>query len=355
MADADGKGLGDNHYSPNKLPSKGGFGEFLYNSEKGEILGRTGLSWAKILIFYVFFFIGLACFSGFCYFIFYTTTLDKKTPRWLGKNGLIGGNPGIGFRPLPDQDKYPESTLLWINAESERSESVWGKEFKKFIEHDVYINPKGEGKECNFTNFVKATEDHYCKVNVTKPGALGDCSPVDDYGYKSGNGSICVVIKLNKIFDWEPEPYLLADLDKANKSGMPAELLALIQKLGNDVEINKRKLQHVWISCEGENPGDKEAIGNITIIVPNADPNESLPGIPNYYFPYKNQEGYQPPFVLVKFRNPRPNTLIQVECKGWAKNIEAERLQRLGSTHFELMIDGITRPPPTPAPTPKPT
>lgn len=31
--------------------------------------------------------------------------------------------------------------------------------------------------------------------------------------------------------------------------------------------------------------------------------------------------------------------LINIECKAWAKNIHHDRHDRLGSVHFELMID----------------
>lgn len=31
--------------------------------------------------------------------------------------------------------------------------------------------------------------------------------------------------------------------------------------------------------------------------------------------------------------------LIQIECKAWAKNIRFDRKERVGSVHFELMID----------------
>lgn len=85
---------------------------------------------------------------------------------------------------------------------------------------------------------------------------------------------------------------------------------------------------------------DKESIGELAYYSPGDTKNE-FPGIPNYYYPYKNQDGYQTPFLFVKFNSPRRNTLIQVECKAWAENIEADRTLRLGSVHFELQIDDV--------------
>lgn len=53
------------------------------------------------------------------------------------------------------------------------------------------------------------------------------------------------------------------------------------------------------------------------------------------YFPYLEQDGYLEPFIFVKFLNPKFNTVINVECKAWAKNIGADE----GIVNFELLID----------------
>ncbi|CAH2210244.1 jg22124, partial [Pararge aegeria aegeria] len=53
----------------------------------------------------------------------------------------------------------------------------------------------------------------------------------------------------------------------------------------------------VWVSCQGENPADRENIGPI----------QYLPyrGFPGYYFPYTNQEGYLSPLVAVHLQRPK--------------------------------------------------
>ncbi|KAH6939320.1 hypothetical protein HPB50_016946 [Hyalomma asiaticum] len=61
--------------------------------------------------------------------------------------------------------------------------------------------------------------------------------------------------------------------------------------------------------------------------------------IENYYFPYKNTPGYLSPFVFVQFLRPERGVLINMECKAWAKNIKHDRQDRIGSAHFELMVD----------------
>lgn len=111
----------------------------------------------------------------------------------------------------------------------------------------------------------------------------------------------------------------------------------------------------VWVSCEGENPADVENVGPIEYY-----PRQGFPG---YYYPYENSEGYLSPLVAVHFSRPvrtylwnlarflgRQKTLtneyhitggiiINIECKAWAHNIIHDRKERLGSVHFELLID----------------
>lgn len=112
----------------------------------------------------------------------------------------------------------------------------------------------------------------------------------------------------------------------------------------------------IWVSCDGENSADREHIGNVTYT--------PFRGFPAYYFPYKNVPGYLSPIVALQFQKPegmpivewfvlllpKPDSflfffeklagvLINIECKVWAKNIIHDRQRRLGSVHFELLMD----------------
>lgn len=93
----------------------------------------------------------------------------------------------------------------------------------------------------------------------------------------------------------------------------------------------------VFYSCSNcallQNPADKENIGPV-----NYYPTQ---GIENKYFPFTNQPGYLSPFVFVHFMKPTPGVLINIECKAWASNIKHDRMDREGSVHFELLIDGF--------------
>jgi hypothetical protein len=87
----------------------------------------------------------------------------------------------------------------------------------------------------------------------------------------------------------------------------------------------------VWIDCRGEYPADEEAIGKLKYYP------ESR-GIPNHFFPYLNQPGYQSPVVAVQFANAKENQLLHIECRAWAKNIGYNRRDRIGINHLEVNI-----------------
>ncbi|KAI8427382.1 hypothetical protein MSG28_001938 [Choristoneura fumiferana] len=91
------------------------------------------------------------------------------------------------------------------------------------------------------------------------------------------------------------------------------------------------RLNMVWVSCEGENPADRENIGPIHYL-----PSRGFPG---YYFPYTNQVGYLSPLVAVHFTRPKTGMLINIECRAWSHNIKYDRHEAMGSVHIEIMIE----------------
>ena len=91
-------------------PEKTSFTTFIYNKREGKFLGRTGKSWglffafckclfnpqfkAQIVFFYIIFYICLAAFWVACLAIF-LQTIDPATPRYYGKDTIIGDSPGL--------------------------------------------------------------------------------------------------------------------------------------------------------------------------------------------------------------------------------------------------------------------
>lgn len=121
------------------------------------------------------------------------------------------------------------------------------------------------------------------------------------------------------------------------------------------IKIVLFKRNQIWVSCEGENPADRETIGSNLTYYPTR-------GFPYYYYPYTNIDGYLSPLVAVQVMHPKgwfsnnhnykkkinelffiENILINIECRAWAKNImyRGGNQQREGSVHLELMVDTL--------------
>lgn len=94
-----------------------------------------------------------------------------------------------------------------------------------------------------------------------------------------------------QIYGWRPEFY---NDTESLPSNMPKNLQEYIRFLK---DTNPKKLNTIWVTCEGENPVDVENIGPVHIF-----PERGFPG---YFFPYENLEGYLSPLVAVHFERPR--------------------------------------------------
>lgn len=105
-------------------------------------------------------------------------------------------------------------------------------------------------------------------------------------------------MKLNKIYNWSPEYY-------RKESELPAK----VPKGLRDHFINRakdpKKLEVVWVSCEGENPADIENLG--TVISYKSMGGEQ--GFLGKYFPFKSTPGYLQPLVAVKFETVKRECL----------------------------------------------
>lgn len=221
----------------------------------------------------------------------------------------------MGFRPVP---KESGSTLIWVKQNDPNSTTDYVTGLNQFLD-DYQPGSQSNAEnyiDCSPTNHPTAASKTTCRIKLTD---LGPCSRERNYGYNEGQP--CVLLKLNRIFNWVPETYNAAEL--------PADVKAAYQRQsGKAIPANDDN--QVYITCNGEDPVDQEHIGPIRLY-PNS--------IPAYNYPYMNQRGYLSPVVMVQFLNPTPGVLINVECKAWAKNIVHSRTDRLGQVHFELLVD----------------
>jgi len=298
---------------PPQLSKWDSFRQFIWNSERGEFLGRTGGSWLKVLVFYVIFYVCLAAFFAVMLIIFYQT-LDNFQPKWTLDSSIIGTNPGLGFRPMPSTDQV-ESTLIWFQQGKKTNWEHW------YNELETFLGPYDEGRQdgehfsqCDWN--IPRDQNKVCNFDIKTLG--NNCTRENYFGYHLGRP--CVVVKMNRIWGWDPLPYRPNDTFPDN---MPNEVRQLV--------YNNPTKPQVWVTCEGENPADKENIGPLSYT--------PTQGLPTYYFPYTNTPGYLSPIVMVQFLGVQPGVLINIECKAWARNIEHSRMERRGSVHFELLVD----------------
>jgi sodium/potassium-transporting ATPase subunit beta len=216
----------------------------------------------------------------------------------------IDPNPGLGFRPQPT----PENDLIFI------SESDYKTLFSYM---ELFLAKYDSHKE---TTFVGASKQQV-NFNYEKMLTGSPCTKENYFGYMEGKP--CVALKLNRIYGWLP---------KAASQSVSASYPFDVSQAHASPE------KYVWVHCGGEGSADKDNIGAIEYYSSVQGRND-VGGISFKYFPYRNQENYLSPLVFVHFKNASVNTLINVECKAYAKNIEnKDRMNRRGMARFQLYI-----------------
>lgn len=296
-----------------KQPEPASFAQFVWNSETKQFLGRSGISWLKITVFYIIFYICLAAFWALM-LVLHKQTLDVNAPKWQLDASRIGSNPGLGYRPRPP-DSNIDSTLIKFRSGDEDSYKHWVDNLNEFItryekgSNDTVGSGEHHASSSSCDAGQQPPADKFCLFDVKKL-ANSECTKSQEFGYKTGKP--CVLIKINKIFGWKPEP--LTELPKeVTGTGITAPPAGVV------------------IECHGENSADVEKLGKISYHPSSV--------IPSTHFPFTNQPGYLPPFVMVQFESPSRGALINIECRAWAKNIKYDRQDRTGCVHFELMLE----------------
>ena len=315
-------------------------GAFCYDPKTKETLGRTTGSWIRLIGYLLCFVALLTMFWGLCLWVFYQT-LDNYTPKLQTTSSFIGNNPGLGFRPMRT-DTDPYSSLIWFRHGGDGNWDDLKENLDKFLNEyqpGYWANAGNTQTNCDFERSEPLTENEACEFNLEWLSAEGTdkkCISEELYGYL--HGKPCILLKLNRVYGWQPEPYYNLTEIK-NHPTMPKGLKLHIQKVweencrgrGNEMEQKCPYLNMVWLDCDGEEAPDKEFIGTVTYT--------PWRGFPGYFFPYWNQLGYLQPVVMVQLRNPMIAVLTNIECTAWAKNIEHDRKNRRGSVHIEFLMD----------------
>lgn len=314
------------------------FATFLYNKRDGTVMGRTGGSWGRIGLFYLIFYSFLAAWFAVMMGAFYTTLDTETFPSYLPgprKDGSPGGsilqNPAMGYLPKP-RPKNVESTLVWYKQSDSHDTQYWVDALELFVKDYEQKTTQQDGQtliDCHDTDGNQITTPAENQACIFRDSALGEqCQKKDKFGY--ANGKPCVLVKMNKMINWVPQVYTNStELDNLGKDkDMPYELKKHIRE---EEERTGVLAKRIWLSCDGENPADKEYVGPIKMY-----PHR---GFDLVYFPYRHVPGYMNPLVAVVFEKPTPHVLINIQCQAWAHNIVHNPHKRLGVVHFELLLD----------------
>lgn len=111
------------------------------------------------------------------------------------------------------------------------------------------------------------------------------CTAENGYGYNTRKP--CVFLKLNKIYNWQPEFYESID-------DLPDDMPQLLK----DHIKNQNDLNTVWVSCEDEKSSEAVNIKQINYFGVG-----KKQGFPGQDFPFKGNKDYKQPLVAVQFES----------------------------------------------------
>jgi len=283
----------------------------VWNPQKKELLGRTGTSWAKIGAFYLVFYSCLAGFFAIMLLGFFST-LDKTAPTMQKMYSPMKQNPGMGFRPMTKKD----STLIKFNATDSESYEKQINDILSYLRDGGYVD--SDYATSNVTHDTSGKELFSVDEAMNSSGCAINHTDINkSFGY--ADGEPCVLLKINKVYDWEPAAF--------DNETLNTEFGEEAQKALGD----RLTFTDIGVTCEGENDADIDNLGGIQFY-PDS-------GYQFQYFPYKNEQLYRAPLVFAKFSGAQKGVVMQVWCKLWTQNIKHHKNDKAGSVHFELMID----------------
>lgn len=293
--------------------SDGGWRTFVWNSEKGEFLGRTGCSWFKIISFYVIFYL---CLAG----IFIGTiqalllTLDNYKPTYQDRVAP----PGLSHTPRSEKSEISFSMsdngtyksyiahmdkLLELYDEGRQADSMkyedCGDSPRSYIDRGSVEKDKGQRRACRYSRSL-----------------LGSCSGLADKTYGFKEGKPCLIVKLNRIVNFRPQA-------PGNQS-LPDALQA--RAMPNMIPI----------FCKHKREEDADKIGEIKYF-------GLAQGFPLQYYPYYGkqlQPQYLQPLVAIQFANVTVGKEVRAECKIFGENINySEKDRYQGRFDVKLTIN----------------
>ncbi|XP_062840615.1 sodium/potassium-transporting ATPase subunit beta-2 isoform X1 [Anolis carolinensis] len=279
--------------------------EFVWNPRTHQFLGRTGSSWALILLFYLIFY-------GFLTALFTLTmwvmlqTVDPNIPKYQDRLSV----PGMMIRPKTDALEITynvSNTEVWESYVKMLNNFLGAYNNSKQVAANEFCRPGQYNEQPD--NGVLNIPKRACQFNRTM---LGDCSGLNDTSYGYRDGRPCVLVKMNRVINF------YAGANKTmNISCFPKKKKTPLDDLIKEEDAQKLGEMAMF-----------PANGNIDLM----------------YFPYygkKVQVNYTQPVVAVKFLNLTFNEDHNIECKINAANIATtdERDKFAGRVAFKIRVN----------------
>ncbi|XP_074483140.1 sodium/potassium-transporting ATPase subunit beta-233-like [Sebastes fasciatus] len=274
----------------------GGWKKFLWDSEKGEVLGRTGSSWFKIILFYVVFY---GCLAG----IFIGTiqalllTLSNYKPTWQDRVSP----PGLSHTPriLKQELAFDLNDVLTYMPYTRALKDFLAKYDEELQRDQMKYEDCGEDPAT-----YKNRGDLESEVGIRKAcrfhrSLLGPCSGIEDREFGFKEGKPCLIVKLNRIVNFRPKP-------PPSNGSIPEEAQYKAQPFV------------IPIYCTNKKEEDAGKIGEIKYYGIGG-------GFPLQYYPYYGKllhPQYLQPLVALQFTNLTMNTELRIECKVFGENID---------------------------------
>jgi len=308
------------------------FGKFVYDSEEGTVMGRNGSSWLRISVFYLGYYAFLA--GLFAISLSITTSMLSETEPFFQTRLQY---PGMSVLPLTTKFDPAAADIIYSKSDNTSYEAYVNgiKELlDSYNETNHMVGKKGVqrcGNEpIDFKNEVPTIGKTLssCYFNVTEELPSECTNHSNNYGYADGNP--CIFVRLNKIINWTPVPFL--DLTDDTAKGEFSKANNLSTHLRNVVGGYQKDVSYVVCN---PTEGKKEINDNLQIKITPA-------GISNKYFPFKGkqvQPGYMSPLVAVKLSNiPETETEFKMVCKVYARNLMDIMRINVGYVEFKVKV-----------------
>lgn len=164
--------------------------------------------------------------------------------------------------------------------------------FQKYDESAI----RGKKNVTNCENRVTPPADDKFTCLYDTSEIRKHCNPDNQYGY--ADGSPCIFIQFNHVYNFTPEVYTKQDLED---TALPESLRSGYQFKGP------------WVECKGNEVVDVENAGGVKVW--------PMSELPRFSFPYKGHPDYLAPFIALKLDKPKTAVAIGITCRLWARNI----------------------------------